>query len=513
MSDSIENKFFIEVTLRISSSLDVGEALSATFDYLKTVMPAEEVGLYYFDEKRLAIYAVAELSEVGVKVFDDEAPYLKLDKDGVAYVLRKMNEEQGVVNVNLPEADQPPIVIRRVMDRYYDHSLLRMPLTIQKSPLGFLHIATRGRGRFTKDHVRLLNTVQIPISIAMSNVRRYRETVRLQRLLAEENRALSREIQEFSGSQVVGAEFGMRQVMQLVRQVAPQSSPVLLLGETGTGKEVIANAIHQLSARHQKPIIRVPCGTIPDSLLNSELFGHERGAFTGAIQQKRGRFERADGGTIFLDEIGELTPEAQTNLLRVLQEKEIERLGGARTIAVDVRVIAATHRNLEQMVREGKFREDLWFRLNVFPIYLPPLRQRKGDIPALVQFFLQRKSREMGLRKSLQMASGEMERLIDYPWPGNVRELQNIVERALILTVDGMLRFDFLNAAMTPPDTAMAPQIKEPAPLDQAIAQNIRDALEMCGGRIEGPKGAAALLKVNPSTLRSKIKKYKIAIK
>jgi len=225
--------------------------------------------------------------------------------------------------------------------------------------------------------------------MAMSNARRYQETVRLKNLLAEDNRALFRELEEVSGTRVVGAEFGLRQVMEMVRLVAQSNSPALLLGETGSGKEVIANAIHLTSSRRNGPMIRVQCGAIPETLLDSELFGHEKGSFTGAIARKRGRFERADKGTIFLDEIAELTPEAQVKLLRVLQEKEFERVGGAETIAADVRVIAATHRNLEERVREGRFREDLWFRLNVFPIHIPPLRQRREDIPSLVQYFVE----------------------------------------------------------------------------------------------------------------------------
>ncbi len=517
MPITAHSEFFREVTLRISSSLDVGEALSATLAYLQTVLPADEIGLYYYDEQRMAIYAVAELSTAERKVYDDEIPYLPLDEEGIAYVLRRMDEEQGsVIVLNRPEDDPMPQAFRQALARHKGNSLLRMPLTIQRSRLGFLHIAARGYGRYTEEHARLLSVVQMPIAIAMSNVRRYRETVRLQRILADENKALSHEIQELSGSHVVGAEFGLRNVMELVRQVAPLASPVLLMGETGSGKEVVANAIHKLSTRQHKPIIRVPCGSIPDSLLNSELFGHERGAFTGAVQTKRGRFERADGGTIFLDEIGELTPEAQVNLLRVLQEKEFERLGGVQTVSVDVRVIAATHRNLERMVREGTFREDLWFRLNVFPIFLPPLRQRKGDIPALVQFFLERKSREMGLGRSPQVAAGEMERLMAYDWPGNVRELQNAIERALIIRSEGGLRFNFIEQRDQSAPDMPAQQIQDNAstiaPLDEAITNHIRHALKSCHGRIEGPKGAAAILKIHPSTLRSKMKKLGIPL-
>ncbi|HTP05168.1 MAG TPA: sigma-54 dependent transcriptional regulator, partial [Nitrospirota bacterium] len=213
---------------------------------------------------------------------------------------------------------------------------------------------------------------------------RHQEVSRLKDMLADDNRYLQRQLLSVSGSEIMGADFGLKAVMNMVRQVAPLDSPVLLMGETGTGKEVIATAIHRFSPRREGPFIRVNCGAIPDSLIDSELFGHEKGAFTGAISQKRGRFERAHKGTIFLDEIGELPPQAQVRLLNVLQDREIERVGGTESIPVDIRILSATNRNLQAMVASGQFREDLWFRLNVFPIMIPPLRQRKEDIPALV---------------------------------------------------------------------------------------------------------------------------------
>ena len=218
----------------------------------------------------------------------------------------------------------------------------------------------------------------------------------------------------------------------MVRLVASLNSPVLLLGETGVGKEVIANAIHYSSPRKDGPFIKVNCGAIPDTLIDSELFGHEEGAFTGATTKKRGRFERAHKGTILLDEIGELPPPAQIRLLRVIQNKEVERVGGTKPIPVDIRVIAATHRNLKEMVSKNEFREDLWFRLNVFPITIPPLRERKEDIHALVQHFAERKSKELKFHTVPTLATGAIDRLKSYHWPGNVRELENVVERALI---------------------------------------------------------------------------------
>jgi transcriptional regulator with GAF, ATPase, and Fis domain len=330
-------------------------------------------------------------------------------------------------------------------------------------------------------------------------------------LLAEDNRALSADIKRTIGVEVVGADFGLRHVMEQVRQIAPSSSPTLLLGETGTGKEVIANAIHMASPKSKGPMIALQCGAIPESLLDSELFGHEKGAFTGAFDRKRGRFERANGGTLFLDEIGELSLEAQVKLLRVLQEHRFERVGGMKTIVADVRVIAATHRDLEKMIREGRFREDLWYRLNVLPIRIPPLRLRREDIPSLVHYFVERKAGEMNLQHKPQISNHDIERLKAYEWPGNVRELQNIVERALILSKDDRLRFPHL--AANHPDyerkaTVLSPQAMRT--MDEATADHINMVLEHVYWQVAGKGGAAEVLQMNPSTLRFRMKKLGI---
>jgi transcriptional regulator with GAF, ATPase, and Fis domain len=253
------------------------------------------------------------------------------------------------------------------------------------------------------------------------------------------------------------------------------------------------------------------CGAVPDSLLDSELFGHEKGAFTGASERKRGRFERAHRGTLFLDEIGELSPQAQVKLLRVLQEQRFERVGGTKTIEVDVRVIAATHRNLERMAHEGAFREDLWYRLNVLPIRIPPLRLRREDIPSLVQHFVERKAREMGLPRVPRVSSQDLERLKRYEWPGNVRELQNIVERGLILSRGESLSFPDLSSTHIAQERIGASVMtKSVMPLDRAIAEHIRMVLDRVDGQIAGKGGAAELLEVNPGTLRSRMKKLGI---
>ncbi len=291
-------------------------------------------------------------------------------------------------------------------------------------------------------------------------------------------------------------------------RVASLPSPVLLIGETGTGKEVIANAIHNLSSRNRGPLIKVNCGAIPESLIDSELFGHEKGAFTGAFLQKRGRFERAHGGTIFLDEVGELPPQAQVRLLRVLQEKEVERVGGSRPIKIDIRVISATHKNLEQLVSEGLFRDDLYYRLGVFPIRIPPLRERKADIPALVEFFIRKKAKEMGLRSIPQPVPGVMDRLVAYHWPGNVREVRTAVERALILPKNNTLHFEDIHSPRYELLMEAGVNVNEgPLQLNEVEASHILKILSMTGGRIEEKKGAAILLGLHPGTLWHRMKK------
>jgi len=285
---------------------------------------------------------------------------------------------------------------------------------------------------------------------------------------------------------------------------------VLIYGETGTGKEIVSQVIHSLSPRSGGPFVKLNCGAIPDTLIDSELFGHEKGSFTGAISQKKGRFERAHGGTIFLDEISELPLNAQVRLLRVLQEKEFERVGGTSPIKVDVRIISATNRNLEELVKRGGFREDLYFRLNVFPIYIPPLRDRKIDIPSLVQHFIMKKFREMALPSVPVVEKGAMDILMAYDWPGNVRELENIVERAIILSKGRPIDFKgIIKAGVSmerPSDTD-----KQTFPtLEEIEKEHIIKALRAAKGKVEGRDGAANLLGINPGTLRHRMRKLSI---
>jgi formate hydrogenlyase transcriptional activator len=303
---------------------------------------------------------------------------------------------------------------------------------------------------------------------------------------------------------IVGRHGGLRAVLSQVATVAPTNSTVLISGETGTGKELIARAIHELSPRHNRNLVKLNCAAIPAGLLESELFGHERGAFTGALMQKKGRFELADGGSLFLDEIGDINLELQPKLLRAVQEQEFERLGSARTIEVDVRMIAATHRDLPAMIRDGKFREDLFYRLNVFPIEIPPLRERRDDIPLLVNYFVSTLSRRIG-KQIGSIPEQAMEVLSNHPWRGNVRELANFIERAVILSQGNELQVPIaeLNA---PHARGFAPA----ATFEQAERAVIIDALKSASGQISGRGGAAERLGLKRTTLQNKMRKLNI---
>jgi transcriptional regulator with GAF, ATPase, and Fis domain len=405
--------------------------------------------------------------------------------------------------------------ISREMLAFHDVScvsLMVMYLKSQEKVLGALALISE-EDHYTQEHADLISLLKDPFAIAMSNALQHREVLKLKDLLADDNRFLNEELYRISGDEIIGANFGLKDVLYHVRQVAPLDSPVLLSGETGVGKDVIANAIHYSSSRSRGPLVSVNCGAIPDSLIDSELFGHEKGAFTGAISQKRGRFERADKGTIFLDEIGELPLEAQVRLLRVLQTREIERVGGTKTLSLDIRIIAATNRNLQELVRKKLFREDLWFRLNVFPIWIPPLRERKSDIPALLQHFIGLKSRELKLPTIPKVSSKAMDFLMEYPWPGNVRELQNVVERELILQPGGPLGFDHIIQSMQGKQADIKKPHKTSFNLDDMISNHIREVLTQTNGKIHGPGGAAELLGVNANTLRNRMNKLGIDYK
>jgi len=504
-----EKDFFREGTRRICSSLEIEKSLSSCLEFIRQYMPADFAALLIMNSDLgvLDMIAYAGTKENRVPLTITLTPE---SRNNYQDLMRHMDRLSRVYIIN-QISDHPLIGSILVNARLQDDIVLVMCLQIDAQILGFVAIGNNSQIGYTQTHADLLSQLNDPFAIAFSNHLHYRELSRLKDRLMDDNRYFQKELQRRVGEEVIGTNFGLRQVMELVRHVAPQSSPVILLGETGTGKELIANTIHNLSTRKDGPLIKVNCGAIPESLMDSELFGHEKGAFTGAVAQKRGRFERAHKGTIFLDEIGELPLNAQVRLLRVLQEKEIERVGGIHPIPVDIRVIAATHRNLENMVREKTFREDLYFRLCVFPIVIPPLRERSEDIPALVHHFVQEKVREMGLAAIPSISPRSLARLMSYSWPGNVRELQNVIDRALILSEGESLMFDNLNGSAKIPDHApSAPQTDGFTGFDEAVSGYILRVLRGTNGKILGEKGAARLLDINPSTLRKKIKKLGI---
>jgi transcriptional regulator with GAF, ATPase, and Fis domain len=503
-----KNDFFREFTIRICSSLSIKAALAHAFEYLKEVMPLDMAGLIKRDESLKALRCIARVTS-DQYLYDEIIPI----PDHLWISNPNFWELRGPCIIDEKEAFQHEMA---VLTGVSGHSHLLVPLWVDRKILGCLSLVATEGTCFDQSHVDLVDTIAQPAAIAFANALAHEDVVRYRDTLIDDNRFLKKELQEISMGDIIGADGGLRPVLELVRQVAPLKNTVLLTGETGTGKEVIANAIHFASHRKDGPFIKVNCGAIPESLIDSELFGHEKGAFTGATAEKRGRFERANGGTIFLDEIGELPHQAQIRLLRVLQNREIERVGGTKQIPVDIRVIAATHRNLETMVSQGSFREDLWFRLNVFPLMIPPLRQRKEDIPVLTRYFLERKSAELGLRTPPSVAPGALNRLMEYPWPGNVRELENLVERELIRFRGGYLTFETLTplkATAAPIVETKGEDLEGETDLDEIVRAHIEKVLASTGGRIQGAGGAAELLGIKATTLRARMDKLGIAFR
>jgi Nif-specific regulatory protein len=392
-------------------------------------------------------------------------------------------------------------------------SYLSMPITADGKTVGAININSLQKHAFDDDELRLLEILSTHLEMAINNAQQAEalrqalaEVERLKNRLQAENVYLQEEITTTHHcGEIIGQSRAIQDVLRQVEQVAPTDASVLIQGETGTGKELIARAIHHRSRFRDRPLVKVNCATLPVGLIESELFGHEKGAFTGAVARKIGRFELADGGTIFLDEIGELPLELQAKLLRILQEGEFERVGGSRTITVNVRVIAATNRDLATAVQAGSFRADLFYRLNVFPLTLPPLRERQDDIPLLVECFLARMAQKLG--KPLQRLSKEsMSRVIRYAWPGNVREVQNVIERAAILARGPIVEIDeALEQRLSPGDHPL------PATSLQDVERaHILRVLADTNGIIEGPRGAAQILGLHPNTLRFRLQKLGI---
>ncbi len=403
---------------------------------------------------------------------------------------------------------QDPHFIPELRARFEIRSALSVPiLDAQGGVIGFFQIHNkRGTHGFTSSDQDHLMAVSQIASVAIQNALAYKQLVEIKDKLSVEKLYLENELHtQFGEQELVGQSAVLKNILKQIETVAPTDATVLILGETGTGKELVARAIHNLSPRRGRTFVKLNCAAIPTGLLESELFGHERGAFTGALSQKVGRLELAHNGTLFLDEVGDIPPELQPKLLRALQEKEFERLGSTRTIPVDLRLIAATNRDLGQMVRDRQFRSDLYYRLNVFPVFVPPLRARPGDIPLLVRHFVQKSARRMGKRIDT-IPAHVIEALTRWHWPGNIRELENFIERAVILTQGATLQVPL--GELTPGDEAVAPS---PVSLQDAEREHILRALRESAGVIGGPNGAAARLGIKRTTLNSKMRKLKIS--
>jgi formate hydrogenlyase transcriptional activator len=426
------------------------------------------------------------------------------------------------------ELDRYPSEVIKILREAGIQTICCIPLVTQGRTFGTLNVASRRLEAFPEREISLLQQVGAQIAIAVENALAFKEIDALKDKLAEEKLYLEEEIRsEFNFEEIIGDAPSLKRALAQVEVVAPTDTAALILGETGTGKELIARAIHNLSPRHQRTFVKINCAAIPSGLLESELFGHERGAFTGALNQKIGRFELADHGTLFLDEVGDLPMELQPKLLRVLQEHEFERLGSNRTIKVDVRVVAATNQDLAKQVADRTFRSDLYYRLNVFPIQIPALRERREDVPLLVRYFVQKFSRR--LNKVVEYVPAEaMNALANYSWPGNVRELENFVERAVLLSPGKELRVP-VSELLSEPQQPSSPRVSyrtvvsptadnsdeiattaSISTLEEAEREHILRALQQTQWRIGGPRGAAALLDMKRTTLQARMRKLTI---
>ena len=488
----------LEVTNVIVSNLDLRDLFTAIAAGLRRVMQHEYISLALHDAERnvLSLYALDFPESKG---FFQEDTTIPLDH-GTPPARAFLTRSTVLVDATTIGSFNSEATLKAAAEGLKSGCIL--PLVSRNHALGTLNVASRRENAFTPDDVELLTQVANQVAIAVDNALAFRQIAALKEKLSEEKLYLEDEIRgEHNFEEIIGESAALRRVLREAETVAPTDATVLVQGETGTGKEVVARAIHNLSRRRDRTFVKVNCSAIPSGLLESELFGHERGAFTGAIAQKIGRFELANQGTLFLDEVGDIPLELQPKLLRALQEQEFERLGSSRTVRVDVRLIAATNRPLTQMVADGQFRSDLFYRLNVFPITVPPLRERREDIPSLVRYFAQKYARRMD--KPIETIPSEaLEALTAYPWPGNVRELENFIERAVILSPRSVLHVSA--ADLKPPDTASH---EPPVTLEAAEREHIRRVLEETHWVISGPNGADAHLGMKRTTLQSKMRK------
>jgi formate hydrogenlyase transcriptional activator len=492
-------ELILELTNQVVSNLEFPELLHAISASVRRVMRGDAAAIMLPDPdgKHLRVYALDYPQNKGVFTEAGLAP-IEGTMPGKA-----LQTGKAVVVNRLDPADIGPDMYSKAVEEGL-HSFCDVPLISRNRLLGVLGVARREENAFDENEVAFLTQVAAQVAIGVENAQAFGEIADLKEKLAQEKLYLEDEIRgemDFEG--IVGQSSALRHVLKLVETVAPSDSTVLLLGETGTGKERIARAIHDRSRRREQTFVKLNCAAIPTGLLESELFGHERGAFTGAITQRIGRLELADAGTLFLDEIGDIPGEIQPKLLRALQEREFERLGGTHTKKVDVRLIAATNRNLEKMIEDREFRSDLYYRLNVFPIRIPPLRERPEDIPLLVRYFTQKYGRRM--EKQIEsIPASAMKKLSDWHWPGNIRELENFIERSVILTQGSALQVPVGELSKAVPGAGIS------ATREANERDEILRILKDTKGRVAGPDGAAVRMGINRSTLISRMKKLGI---
>jgi formate hydrogenlyase transcriptional activator len=512
-------RMLLEINNAIITYLTPGALLHAVTENLRRVVPFERAGLslYVAESETFRLLAMeSELQSNSYRVGHES----KRDEGLNTWVF---DHQQPVLRRDLEKEQQYPNDRRDLADGIYSHSVV--PLIIRGKSIGTLYVGSRTRNQYSEHDLEFLQEVANQVALAVENMQSYQEIAALKARLEKENVYLQEEIRtEHNFEEIVGNSPALLAVLHKVEQVAPTDSTVLISGETGTGKELIARAIHNRSARKDRPLVKVNCSAISAGLVESELFGHVKGAFTGALDRRSGRFELADGGTIFLDEVGELPLETQVKLLRVLQEREFEPVGSSQPVHVNVRVIAATNRNLEESIKTGSFRDDLFYRLNVFPVELPPLRERRSDISKLATFFVFHYSKKLG--KNIEGISQDtMDRISGYSWPGNVRELQNIIERAVILCQQPILELKsdlapisargvlpqapegLSEAEVAPYSTSAPPALST---LKEMERGHIMAVLKQTGGVVEGPNGAAKILNLHPNTLRHRMSKLGI---
>jgi formate hydrogenlyase transcriptional activator len=491
-------QLLLEINNMLVSNLNLHELLSAISVCLRKVVPHDVAGLALYDPKtdQLRVSALEFPSNEDLFV-EGEAIPLQGDPAGVAFTMRQ--------TVVLGDNSSAQSAIGRRFAAAGVKSCIIVPLISHDRALGILSVASLRDDAFSESDAELLGQIAKQVAIAVENALSFRKIEALKSKLEEEKLYLEEEIRTgYNFEEIIGNSPALRRVLEEVETVAKTDSTVLIYGETGTGKELIARAIHNLSLRREFTLVKVNCGAIPTGLLESEMFGHEKGAFTGAIERRFGRFETAHQGTIFLDEVEDISLELQPKLLRVLQEQEFERLGSSKTIRVDVRVVAATNIDLARMVDEKKFRSDLYYRLNVIPIALPPLRERPEDIPTLVHFFAHKFAQQMKKRIE-RIPSESMAILSSYHWPGNIRELQNLIERAVILTRGPVLEIPL--AELKQPAKAA---IYRTESLEEVERRHILRVLQESNWVIGGPAGAAARLGLNRTTLNNRLRKLGI---